>query len=303
MKKLYLGIILVVFCIVVSNIVIAQPDKADDIVLTLTFGEEQKNYTLDDLLAFDNITGNGGRIKQTGKIEGPYEYTGVLITTLAEEFTNMSSQYSLEAIAIDNYTMNYTFEQIKGNVMVYDTHGNETGIGNVTMILATMENGQTGYDGSLRIAFINDDEPITKSYLCAKYVVELVFIPNAAPNKPDKPSGPPSGKVGEEYNYTSSATDPNGDQVMYLFDWGDGSDSGWLGPYNSSENASGKHIWNKKGTYQIKVKAKDIYEKESIWSDSLSVKIPKNRAITKPLLKLIEQHTVLYRLLQRFLRI
>ncbi|MCJ7571884.1 MAG: Ig-like domain-containing protein, partial [Candidatus Thermoplasmatota archaeon] len=46
------------------------------------------------------------------------------------------------------------------------------------------ENGQTNYDGALRIAFINQDEPITFSALWAKYVVELEFIPESSDTTP-----------------------------------------------------------------------------------------------------------------------
>ena len=189
MKKLNVGIILTVFCIVISNIIVLQPlVKADEPVLTLTYGDEHLYYTLNDLLAFDSITGNGGRLKVTGEVIPPNEYTGVLITTLAQEFTDMSSRYSVTAIASDGYIVNYTSDEIQGEIMVYDMNGTEVGIGGVNMIIATMENGLTNYSGSLRIAFVNDDEPITMSYLWAKYVVELKFIPPPAVTitKPEK---------------------------------------------------------------------------------------------------------------------
>jgi len=34
------------------------------------------------------------------------------------------------------------------------------------------------------------------------------------------------------------------------------------------------HSWNKRGTYEVKVKAKDINDAESGWSDALEVVIP-----------------------------
>ncbi|MFH1014119.1 MAG: Ig-like domain-containing protein [Thermoplasmatota archaeon] len=153
-------------------------------VLTLTYKGEQKYYTLEDLLAFDSITGNGGRLKVTGDVVPPYEYTGVSILTLAQEFSSMSSKYGLVALADDGYTISYTHDDILGEVMVYDMNGDEIGVGGVTMILATMENGQTAYDGSYRIAFINQDEPITFSALWAKYVVELEFIDESSDTTP-----------------------------------------------------------------------------------------------------------------------
>ncbi len=102
----------------------------------------------------------------------------------------------------------------------------------------------------------------------------------AAPSqRPDKPviDGPTNGKVGEEYTYTSSSTDPDGDQIYYMFDWGDGNFSEWVGPINSGETASTTHIWITGGIYKIKVKAKDIHGAASIWSDPYGVIIPRNK--------------------------
>jgi len=100
------------------------------------------------------------------------------------------------------------------------------------------------------------------------------FIYTRAPAKPSTPSGPPNGNVNHAYTYSSSTTDPDGDQVSYWFDWGDGTNSGWLGLYDSGATISGTYTWTKKGNYQIKVKAKDIHGVESIWSDSLPIKMP-----------------------------
>ena len=44
--------------------------------------------------------------------------------------------------------------------------------------------GQTGYPGSYRIAFINQDEAITDSSLWAKNLVELEFIPESSDTIP-----------------------------------------------------------------------------------------------------------------------
>jgi hypothetical protein len=87
-------------------------------------------------------------------------------------------------------------------------------------------------------------------------------------------NGSTEGKAGREYTYTTSTTDPDGNQLYYLWDWGDGTTSGWLGPYNSGATCQANHTWNTKGNYNIKVKAKDIYGKESVWSDPLPVTMP-----------------------------
>jgi hypothetical protein len=104
----------------------------------------------------------------------------------------------------------------------------------------------------------------------------FIYSTNRAPNKPNRPSGPASGKVGEPYAYSSSTTDPDGDQVYYFFDWGDGTNSGWLGPYDSGSIVEASHIWNEEGSFEIKVKAKDTSGLESEWSDPLVVSMPKS---------------------------
>jgi hypothetical protein len=97
---------------------------------------------------------------------------------------------------------------------------------------------------------------------------------NLAPEKPKTPSGTTSGDKGTEYNYTSSAFDPEFNQLYYLFDWGDNTNSGWLGPYYSGEDVSASHIWSAKGSYSVRVKVKDSNGAESEWSDPLSITMP-----------------------------
>jgi hypothetical protein len=103
----------------------------------------------------------------------------------------------------------------------------------------------------------------------------LVIAENSQPPaKPEAPSGPANGKVNTVYTYTTSTTDPESDQVYYMFDWGDGTFSSWVGPLNSGVTASTTKTWTAGGTYAIKVVAKDSHGKLSEWSDPLSVTMP-----------------------------
>lgn len=101
-----------------------------------------------------------------------------------------------------------------------------------------------------------------------------ITIPNQPPNKPDKPAGETNGKINIPYTYTTKTIDLDGDQVWYWWDWGDGNSGLWDGPYTSNTTASNTHTWTTKGTYSIKVKAKDISGNESAWSDPLAVSMP-----------------------------
>jgi len=92
---------------------------------------------------------------------------------------------------------------------------------------------------------------------------------------PDTPSikGLENGKTGAEYTYNFSTRDADIDNVYYCIDWGDNSTSGWIGPYSSGEIIYENHSWNKKGTYTIKAKAKDVFDAESDWA-TLTVTMP-----------------------------
>jgi hypothetical protein len=120
---------------------------------------------------------------------------------------------------------------------------------------------------------------------------------NQPPNKPNAPTGNVSGLPGETIEFSCGKTDdPDGDRTSYLFDWGDGTDSGWLGIYYTALSVSSVHNWTETGNYEVKVKAKDIYGRESEWSDPLVVKMTKNKSINlyNPwLLKLIQRFPIL----------
>jgi hypothetical protein len=106
-------------------------------------------------------------------------------------------------------------------------------------------------------------------------ITTVIISENRPPVTPSRPVGPSSGKAGVSYSYSVSTTDPDGNNLYYLVDWGDGSESGWLGPFETGEECQASHIWTTKGDNQIKVKAKDVHGVESEWSDPLLVSMPK----------------------------
>ena len=116
--------------------------------------------------------------------------------------------------------------------------------------------------------------------------IKKILIGNKAPNKPSTPSGYSNGVTGDSYDYTTSTVDPEGDDVYYQFDWGEGLESEWLGPYESGSEITITHYWENNGLYFVRVKAKDIYGSESDWSDSLKISMPviKNNVFLRNLL-------------------
>ena len=66
------------------------------------------------------------------------------------------------------------------------------------------------------------------------------------------------------------------------------------GPFESGEVINVSHIWTSKGEYNIRVKAKDIEEYESEWSDPLTVSMPKSyNQLLCLFQKFLENHPVI----------
>lgn len=99
-----------------------------------------------------------------------------------------------------------------------------------------------------------------------------------SPLKPDTPSGETNGQIGQSYDYTTKAIDPNGDQIKYGWDWdGDLIPDEWTGWYDSDVTITTSHTWTQQGNYDIRVKARDASGLESEWSDPLPVSMPVNQ--------------------------
>jgi hypothetical protein len=106
------------------------------------------------------------------------------------------------------------------------------------------------------------------------YSIPSLFNSSIPPIKPTTPQGQRVGTIGQNYTYSTSSTDSDGDQIYYLFDWGDDSNSSWLGPYETGQECTATHTWTQKNIYQIKAKAKDATGAESAWSDPLPIVMP-----------------------------
>jgi thiol-disulfide isomerase/thioredoxin len=129
-------------------------------------------------------------------------------------------------------------------------------------------------------------------------------IPNGAPSTPTL-SGPNSGKPNKDYSFTVTTTDPEGGQVWYWIDWGDGTNTGWNGPFASGTGTTESHAWTTKENFTITAKAKDNLDAESDWA-TLTITTPCNIIVNTPVMWLlqnfIQSHPSLFPILQKIIQ-
>ena len=163
------------------------------------------------------------------------------------------------------------------------------------VMFSKMNEGLTIYDAFI---FASQKYPIVAPNVV--FVGDQNLKIHLPPDTPKKPVGDLKGVVGIKYTYTTDTADPNGDDIYYWFDWGDGTNSGWVGPFSSGQTGDASKIWTTQGTRTVKVKAKDTTGKESGWAQ-ITVVMPKGRVNERPILRFLENHPRVFHTLRQLL--
>jgi len=129
------------------------------------------------LRSLDPITGEGGYKKKSGDIIGPFNFTGVAISTLLEEYVTLPENYILIARSSDGYSSEYTKSIVEGTVNGYDSTGSPLNAINSTMIIAYEQDGSSITDGGpLRLVFLNEDGNLTDGFRWVSDVVSITIL-------------------------------------------------------------------------------------------------------------------------------
>lgn len=144
------------------------------------------------------------------------------------------------------------------------------------------------YGASYKV-WVNATDPTGSN----RYTRRWYLFSTLANLPPDAPTiiGPLNATVRESTTYNFTTADPENENVYYFIDWGDKTNSSWIGPYASGAIITQTHTWSRRGTYIIKAKAKDSNNYESDWA---------TLSITMPFSFNIPHQMFLERLLQRF---
>jgi hypothetical protein len=239
--------------------------------------------------------------------------------------SNGYEQWNKTFSRTDNYDGGYSVQVTKDEgYSIAGVSGGYFGIGNAdAWLIKTDSNGNEQWNKTYGGASYDDayKHELTKDSRCILVGTTMSFGAGVADvwlikvvgenHPPEKPSIPTYTNLGKKptadisVELCSETIDKDGDNVFYWWDFGDGTNSGWLGPYISGEEHCTTHDFEQ-GTYTVKVKAKDVHGAESVWSDPLEVKV---KAKNKPLintmpwfLRFLQNHPYLFPILQLLLQ-
>ena len=89
--------------------------------------------------------------------------------------------------------------------------------------------------------------------------IPITILANSKPENPGIIEGQATGSTGEEIPFSTYLEDGDeGDQIYYLFDWGDETDSGWLGP-DAGTYVQESHVFENVGEYDVVVRYVDTH--------------------------------------------
>jgi hypothetical protein len=160
----------------VAKIEVLKP--AEPIAITLHSHDTTIPLTSSEIKDMPSISGQGGYRTSYPSIRGPYDITGVSFSTLLGLLPALPANYTLIAVAGDDYATEYTKAMVEGELSGYNSTGYPLDLIYSTMVLVYEIDGSPipEGDGPLRIAFINEDGNLTDGFLWAKYVVNITIV-------------------------------------------------------------------------------------------------------------------------------
>ena len=93
------------------------------------------------------------------------------------------------------------------------------------------------------------------------------------PSKPVASAAENTGVIISDLSFSSQANDLDNHPLYYQWSWGDGSFSTWQGPFSAGQTVQTINQWKKPGTYETKVRARDVSGMDSEWSEPITIEI------------------------------
>lgn len=116
--------------------------------------------------------------RSSGTIVGPYSYTGPSIASILALMGGVGKGDAVQLISDDGYRMTLTYEQLMGEVTVYDEKGEALeAFAKPVMMLALASDNPAFSSGNPRAIYAGPETPLTDGHTWVKSVVEIRVIP------------------------------------------------------------------------------------------------------------------------------
>src|SRR5207244_559089 len=177
------------------------------------------------------------------------------------------------------FTTGGSVDNLGYSVQYYFDWGDSTNSG--WLSVGTKSASKTWTAGGARNVKAQARSSVHTSIVSAYSSVLTVTITAESVTAPTKPTGPTSGTTNTPYTFsTGGSVDNAGDSVQYYFDWGDGTNSGWLPVGTKSATKS----WTTGATRTVKAQARCSIHTSvvSAYSTGLTVVISPPETISTP---------------------
>ncbi len=183
----------------------------------------------------------------------------ISVSSEVDENTDFTVAVTANGSAVENVSVSFA-----GSILLTDASGDVTftapAVGSDTVhVISVSLRGYAGNSTSLTVKnVVSNPNPGPSPGSPGPSTVTVV-------TQPDTPTitGVSEGFVNLSYTYTANSSDPDGHDIRYYFDWGDGTFTDWTQPAVSSGTAvSVEHRWSAPGSYGVTVKAVDSEDSE-----------------------------------------
>ena len=154
-------------------------DAYKDINCQLTLiGDKQIVLNMSDILAMPSYSGTSGFFTSVGIVNGPFDIKGVTLLDLCDLVGGVNSSEFVRISAADNYSMVFSYNQMHGEFITYNTSLHEVDNDGLALVLMYEMDGEplTEDLGSpLRIAIIGDNV-LTEGAYWVKWINKIEIL-------------------------------------------------------------------------------------------------------------------------------
>jgi DMSO/TMAO reductase YedYZ molybdopterin-dependent catalytic subunit len=151
--------------------------KDIDWQLTLV-GDEEIVLDFDEILAMSSYSGRSGFFTSVGIVNGPFDIKGVPLLDLCDLVGGVGPSEYVRVSAVDNYSMVFSYNQLHGEFITYNTSLHEVeNDGLILVLMYEMDGAPLTEDVGrpLRIAIIGDNV-LTEGMYWVKWINKVEIL-------------------------------------------------------------------------------------------------------------------------------